>query len=96
MPRSNSSEFLSSLLRDAPLAFMRVDASGNVLAWSHEASRLLGWSEKEMLGKPAPDPIRSAFSDLAQGLLNQEQLNHTLNCLKRGGDPSGPPPLYCI
>ncbi len=85
MPKSSPSEILDSLMQNAPLGFMRVDASGTVRAWSAEATSILGWSPQEMIGKPVPEPIATAAVDLASRLHYEGQLNHTLNCLKRGG-----------
>jgi PAS domain S-box-containing protein len=85
MLNSKPSEILDSIMRHAPLGFMRVDASGTVQAWSKEATAILGWSAREMVGKSAPESIIAAFSGLASGLHKKKQLNHTLNCLKRGG-----------
>jgi len=76
---------VESLMQNCPVACMHVDASGTVQAWSLEAASLFGWSAEEMIGKPAPKEIAGAAADLATGLLDTGQLNHTLNCLKRGG-----------
>jgi PAS domain S-box-containing protein len=76
---------LHSVLQNCPLGFIQVDASGTVQAWSAEATSLLGWSAGEIVGEPAPEPILTAFAELAPRLLHEGQLNHTLNCLKRGG-----------
>src|SRR5689334_6408597 len=85
MPDKEPTEILDSILQNCPFGFLRVDASGTVRAWSSEASNLLGWSAEEMIGNPAPEPIAAAAAGLASRLLYEGQLNHTLNCLKRGG-----------
>src|SRR5579862_7855283 len=85
MPDTTPNQILDSMMRDAPFGIMRVDASGTVQAWSAEAASILGWSAREMIGKPAPEAIMAAYTSLAQGLQKNRQLNHTLNCLKRGG-----------
>jgi PAS domain S-box-containing protein len=68
-----------------PVGMRVVDASGNVQEWSPEAALLFGWTVEEMIGKPAPEAIQDAYMKLAPILHKQGQLNHTLNCLKRGG-----------
>jgi PAS domain S-box-containing protein len=85
MPEIPPAEILDCITRESSLGFMCLDASGTVQAWSSEATSILGWSAEEMLGKPAPEGIRQAFLKLAERLQKEGQLNHTLNCLKRGG-----------
>jgi PAS domain S-box-containing protein len=85
MSDPNSTEILAALSRDLPVGMLYVNASGTVQLWSAEASAILEWSTEEMLGRPLPEPLAATISDLAPRLQQEEQLNHTLNCLKRGG-----------
>src|SRR5512146_496472 len=46
---------LEALIRTSPLAIMALDPSGEtVTLWNHAAEIMLGWSEQEVIGKPAP------------------------------------------
>jgi diguanylate cyclase (GGDEF)-like protein/PAS domain S-box-containing protein len=50
-----------SLLDAAPDATVVVDALGQVVAQNHEAERLLGWSEAELLGQPMTRLVPTRF-----------------------------------
>ena len=43
-----------ALIEASPLAIIVRDADGRVEKWNASAERMFGWSEKELLGRPAP------------------------------------------
>ncbi|MFL5538162.1 MAG: PAS domain-containing protein [Longimicrobiaceae bacterium] len=45
---------LRGALDSLPLAVAAMDLDGSVLLWNRAASRLLGWSEEELAGRPNP------------------------------------------
>ncbi len=45
---------LQAVISAAPVAILRVDPDGSVLAWNPAAQAMLGWSELEVLGRPCP------------------------------------------
>jgi diguanylate cyclase (GGDEF)-like protein/PAS domain S-box-containing protein len=49
-----SSQRFEALIEASPLAIILRDAEGRVQKWNAAAERLFGWSEQELLGKPAP------------------------------------------
>ena len=49
-----TSEKFEALIAASPLAIILRDAEGRVEKWNAAAERMFGWSEKELLGKPAP------------------------------------------
>ena len=77
---------LESMLPESGFGFFYVDALGIVRAWSAGATLLLGWTADEMVGRPPMDSLCEPLNRLAGGLQRKGQLNHTLNCLKRGGE----------
>ncbi len=54
MPAQHPAEFLRALLEASSEGIIALDAGGRVALWSPGAERLLGWSEAEVLGQPAP------------------------------------------
>jgi len=49
-----TNEKLRSLVRDAPLAIVVVDAAGRVQLWNPAAEAMFGWSEHELIGQASP------------------------------------------
>ena len=49
-----TNETLGALFEAAPLAIIALDGKGNVRMWNGSAERVFGWSEREVLGRPAP------------------------------------------
>jgi PAS domain S-box-containing protein len=43
---------LEAIIKASPLAIIAVDAQGRVTLWNESAERMMGWTEKEVLGKP--------------------------------------------
>lgn len=54
---------LAQVLRDTPDAVIVADRAGDVLLWNAAATRLLGWSADEMVGRPmsgiVPERLRA-------------------------------------
>jgi PAS domain S-box-containing protein len=46
-------EATTAIFRSSPLAIVAVDREGLITAWSPAAERVLGWSEAEVVGRPA-------------------------------------------
>jgi PAS domain S-box-containing protein len=57
MPAQHPAEFLRALVEASPEGIIALDAHGRVALWSRSAERLFGWSEAEVLGKPAPSGL---------------------------------------
>ncbi len=57
MPAEHPVEFLRALLEASPVGIIALDLDGNVKLWSGAAEQILGWSEAEVLGRPAPFPL---------------------------------------
>jgi len=45
---------LEAIIKASPLAIIAVDAEDRVILWNESAERLLGWNEKDVLGKALP------------------------------------------
>ena len=75
---------LSSLFLLAPVAVVRLDAGGRVVAWNPAAERLLGWSEAEVRG--AVPPV------VPEG---QADLHRTYQERALAGDPLDGTPVTC-
>jgi PAS domain S-box-containing protein len=60
MPAQHPAEFLRALLEASPLGIVALDSTGLVQLWSRSAERILGWSEEEVLGRPAPAGLEIA------------------------------------
>lgn len=58
-----SDDALAQVLRDLPDAVVIADRAGDVLLWNDGATRLLGWTAEEMLGRPmdriVPERLRA-------------------------------------
>ena len=83
---------LEALIRTSPLAIMALDPSGEtVTLWNHAAEIMLGWSEQEVIGKPAPflpSDRRDESDRLWDKLLEQGQLQGVeLRRVRRNGTP---------
>src|SRR5579862_6097338 len=48
---------LAASLDNAPLGLVCLDGAGVVRAWSREASRLLGWTPEDVIGRPMPTDL---------------------------------------
>jgi len=59
-----ANERLTAIYRAAAVPLIALDAEGLVRVWSPAAERLLGWTEDEVLGRPAPSipPEETAFT----------------------------------
>ena len=53
-----SSQVLNGLIETSRLGIIAQDAAGRVQMWNHGAERILGWSEKEVLRRPAPAALQ--------------------------------------
>jgi PAS domain-containing protein len=53
-----SSQILNGLIETSRLGIIAQDAAGRVQMWNHGAERILGWSEKEVLRRPAPAALQ--------------------------------------
>lgn len=51
---SATTELLQAIISSAPLAIVAVDLDWVVRLWNPGATRLLGWGEEEVIGKPYP------------------------------------------
>ena len=69
MPAQHPIEFLRALLEASPEGIVALDSKGHVALWSRSAERLLGWTETEILGQPAP-----AGLDLANGSEGEREI----------------------
>ncbi len=45
---------LEAIIKASPLAIIAVDADDRIILWNESAERMLGWNEKEVLGKAMP------------------------------------------
>jgi PAS domain S-box-containing protein len=45
---------LQALFDGSPLAIFTLDRDGNIRSWNKSAEQMFGWTEKEVLGNPAP------------------------------------------
>ncbi len=73
MPTQHPAEFLRALLEASPLGIIALDGTGHVRIWSRSAERLLGWSQQEVLGRPAPAGLQlpSEFDERAEVLMTR-------------------------
>jgi len=49
-----TNETLRALIESSPLAILALDAQGAILSWNAAATRIFGWTEEEVLGRPSP------------------------------------------
>jgi PAS domain S-box-containing protein len=49
-----TNERLRALIQASPLAILALDRDGLVRSWNAAATRIFGWTEAEVLGKPSP------------------------------------------
>jgi len=54
---SAAAELLRTIISSAPLAIVAVDLDWTVRLWNPGSSRLLGWDEDEVIGKPYPPVV---------------------------------------
>lgn len=83
---------LEALIRTSPLAIMALDDRGeNVTLWNHAAESMFGWSEQEVLGRPAPfltEDRREQSDRLWTELMEQGQLlGAELRRVRKDGTP---------
>ena len=83
---------LEALIRTSPLAIMALDNLGeNVTLWNHAAESMFGWSEEEVLGRPAPfltEDRREHSDRLWAELLERGKLQGAeLRRIRRDGTP---------
>ena len=69
-----SNEMLKAIIVSSPLAIVTLDCDGNVRNWNPAATRMLGWSEEEVVGRPHPiipitkrEEFRAYFDRVLQG-----------------------------
>ncbi|MBY0527649.1 MAG: PAS domain S-box protein [Gemmataceae bacterium] len=64
-----TNERLRALIQASPLAILALDTAGNVRSWNAAASRMFGWANTEVLGKPSPlvPPERRADTETLRG-----------------------------
>ena len=73
--------FLAAIIQDLPDAVCAIDTAGSVVTWNSGASRMLGYSADEMIGKPITTVIPE---DRAQ-----REFDHCLTILNKEGFFSG-------
>lgn len=73
--------FLAAIIQDLPDAVCAIDTAGSVVTWNSGASRMLGYSADEMIGKPITTVIPE---DIAQ-----REFGHCLTILNKEGFFSG-------
>lgn len=61
----NSREEIAAIFRNAPDAIVVIDREGNIVKWNPESTKLFGWEETEVLGRPLteiiiPEELREA------------------------------------
>ena len=49
-----TTQFLHTLVRESPLPIISLDATAHVTSWNQAATKLFGWTEREVLGKELP------------------------------------------
>jgi PAS domain S-box-containing protein len=54
----NSSQILNGLLGTSGFGIIGQDSTGRVQMWNRGAERILGWSEEEVVGRPAPAALQ--------------------------------------
>jgi PAS domain S-box-containing protein len=54
MPHADPARFLRALLDSAPFGVIALDESGHVRLWSSGAELLLGWQERDVIGRALP------------------------------------------
>jgi PAS domain S-box-containing protein len=70
-----ANENLKAIVLASPIAIIAVDQGTQVRMWNPAATRLFGWSEEEMLGKPlpfVPPDKQSEYSDFREMLAKGE------------------------
>src|SRR5262249_10637645 len=63
-----TSESLRALIEASPVAIVELDTEQNVKTWNPAATRMFGWTPREVLGRPypiVPDDRRSEFRSLS-------------------------------
>ena len=84
-----SNENLRMLIRVSPLAIVVFDGNANVLIWNLAAERIFGWTEEEVLGRPAlhiPTDRRDEFDLLLEkGLQGKTESALEVDRLRKDG-----------
>ena len=69
---------LRAVIESAPIAIYALDRAGRVTLWNPAAERILGWSEREMLGHPLPTVPEDRRAEF-QALLERAQSGESLS-----------------
>jgi PAS domain S-box-containing protein len=85
-------EMLQAIIEMAPVAIIGLDRKGNVNSvWNRVAERMLGWSAREVMGRPFPAvPVdkKEEFRGFGKQIRNGEILNGIeVSRIKRDGTP---------
>ncbi|MDT8388866.1 MAG: PAS domain S-box protein, partial [Thiogranum sp.] len=75
--RRRAEEFERAIVACSPVALYSVDTEGRVLSWNESATRVFGWTEDEVLGRPlplVPPGSRGDFAVLRDRVLSGEVL----------------------
>ena len=82
-----SNQALKALVDASPAGIFCMDRYWNVTLWNPAAEHILGWSEKELLGRPfsfVPEDMRSAYEDLRAAVFQGETVsNREMRARKR-------------
>lgn len=73
--------FLAAIIQDLPDAVCAIDTAGSVVTWNTGASKMLGYSADEMIGKPITTVIPEEMAE--------RELSHCLTILNNEGFFSG-------
>src|SRR5262249_17874208 len=63
-----TSESLRALIEASPLAIIELDTEQKVRTWNPAATRMFGWTEREVLGRPyaiVPDDRRAEYQSIS-------------------------------
>jgi PAS domain S-box-containing protein len=72
-----TSQRLQAVVDAAPVAIIAADRAGRVVLWSRAATRLLGWTEGEVLGKVLPS-ILGILVDITERRQLEDQLRQAV------------------
>ena len=73
----NPNAILNGLLESSRWGIVARDSAGLVQVWNRGAERILGWSEQEILGQPAPAALQ---------LLNQSENEVEISLPRKDGE----------
>lgn len=85
-------EMLQAIIEMAPVAIIGLDHNGNVHSvWNRAAERMLGWSAREVMGRPfpaVPEEKKEEFRGFGRQVRNGEILNGIeVSRIRRDGTP---------